>query len=366
MKYTFELNNARPDSVNFSNKFTQKSPVVEIFSAMIEGKDLSSFGKKADEAAKYIMGLASKAEMGDTTAACELNTLRKFAIEPKLMQEIKLLGIFGNYTPLAFGETVEVETYKHIGVESNRQAEGTDVSFPTIKKEKYQVPTQIVSGGYAVNYRQVAMGDMAKENEGMEQVKVSIRNNATKYVIETVFKAIETATGVKYFFEAAGLTKTGIDGILTKVRRFGKPVLTGDYAVLSQLNAFAGYISSLNAKDVIGISQKVLDEINQTGLLGSYNGSLLQEINNAYDLTSLTADKANFNTLLPQGLAFVIPTGGSSPIKTFTRGGLTSFTGNDVTTGTIMTRFDLEVAADVAKNREFEIGVIHDTNLDTL
>ena len=67
--------------------------------------------------------------------------------------------------------------------------------------------------------------------------------------------------------------------------------------------------------------------------------------------------------MLPQGLGFVLPAGGRSPIATWTKGGLTTFTGNDVKTGKVMSRFDLECAVDIAKGHEFEIGVLMDTNL---
>jgi hypothetical protein len=48
------------------------------------------------------------------------------------------------------------------------------------------------------------------------------------------------------------------------------------------------------------------------------------------------------------------------------RGGLTSMTGEDVKTGMYITRFDTEVAADVVKGKEHQIGVLMDTNLSTL
>ena len=51
MSYTFELNNEVKDANLTSGKINAKSAVVEIFSAMASGKDLSSFGKKADAAA---------------------------------------------------------------------------------------------------------------------------------------------------------------------------------------------------------------------------------------------------------------------------------------------------------------------------
>ena len=80
----------------------------------------------------------------------------------------------------------------------------------------------------------------------------------------------------------------------------------------------------------------------------------------------MTDDGKNFATYLPAGLAFVIPAGVDTPIATWTRGGLTSSTGNNVKTGHVETRFDLEMAVDVAKGQEYKVGTIYDTNVGGL
>lgn len=363
---TFELNNVKRDSEYFTGKFTKNSPVVEIFSAMVNGQELSRFGKKADEAVNYIKALGTRAQNGDFGAVAELNTLRRFTIEPKLLEEIRLLGIFGTYTALGYDETPEAEVYQHVGEKSRSQAAGGDVVFPTIVKETYQVPTQFISGGFAVDYRRVELGDMTKENEGMEQVRIDIRNRAALAVVKKVFNAIENATGVKYFFEASGLTKVGLDGVLNKVRRFGRPTIVGDYSLVSQITPWAGYVGTIGSNTITGISEKVMNEIAQNGLLGMYNGAVISEMPNQYDMTTLDTAGTNFATLLPAGLGFVLPTGVQSPIRTWTKGGLTSMTGNDVATGKLITRFDMELGIDVAKNQEFRLAVIHDTSLDSL
>lgn len=364
MSYTFELNNERKDANFVSGKVNGKSAVVEIFSAMANGKDLTPYGKKADVAAKYIMELNTKAASNDPVAISELNEIRRFSMQPVLLKEIKLLGIYGNYKPIGYNESCEVEIPEYANLGAREQAMGQDVKFPVIRKRRVPIATTTVSGGYAVDYRKASLGDMSDENELQEQVRVQIRNKAAKYVVDTVYNAVKNATGVKYFFEGAGLTKTGVDGVIAKVRRFGKPTISGDYALISQFNGFAGYQGV--TPTVNGISEAVMNEIHNTGLMGMYNGAVLSEIPNAYDLTTLNKDGDNFDTILPAGLGFVIPSGSTSPIFTVTRGGLTSFSGNDVTTGQQMTRFDMEVGCLLAPGREYEIGIIHDQNLDTL
>ena len=363
---TFELNNLRKDADYFNNKFTKSSPVVEVFSAMVNGQELSRFGKTADKAVAYIKDLGSRAENGDFNAVAELNTLRRFVVEAPVMEEIKLLSVFGSYKPVGYDETIEREVWNYAGEFSREQANGGDVPFAVPTKETYPVGTQTISGGYAVDYRRVALGDMSKENEGLNLVKTDILNKAVLAIVKTVYKAIKDATGVKYTAEMAGLTKSGVDEVLTKVRRNGRPTVIGDYALLAQFTPWAGYVGTINSNTITGISQKSMDEIAANGLLAQYNGALLAELPNPYNEFALNSDGTNFKTLLPAGLGFIIPTGVQSPIATWTRGGLTSFTGNDVKTGKVCTRFDLEVACDVAQGQEHKIGTIYDSTIGGL
>ena len=364
MNTTYELNNLRKDSDYLNREMRATSVVAEVFSAMVKGNEVGAI-KGADKAVKYIKELGSRAENGDFGAVAELNTLRRFAIETPLLQEIKLLGIFGSYQAVGWDETIEREIYKHVGEKSREQAEGGDVVFPGVTVERYPVPTFTVSGGYAVDYRRVALGDMSKENEGMEQVRIDIRNKAMRAIILKVYEAIHNATGVKYAFENAGLTKAGVDGVLTKIRRFGRPTVIGDYAILSQFTPWAGYVGSINSNTITGISEAQMNEIAQNGLLGMYNGAVLAEIENPYDETTLNATGDDFETMLPAGLGFIVPTGAKSPIATYTRGGLTSFTGNNVKNGKIESRFDLSVGLDVAKGQEYKIGMFLDSNISS-
>lgn len=361
MSYTFELNNERKDANYVSGKVNAKSAVVEIFSAMRDGKDLAPYGKKADVAAKYIMELNSKAAVGDLMAVSELNELRRFAMEPVLLQEIKLLGIYGTYKPLGYNESCEIEITDFANLPANEQALGQDVEFPVVRKHREPIATTTISGGYAVDYRKAALGDMSDENELQDQVRVQIRNKAALYVMRTVYNAIKNATGVKYMFEGDALTKAGVDEVITNVRRFGKPTVAGDYALVSQFNNFVGFNGTTPA--VTGISQKVMDEIHDTGLIGMYNGTTISEIPNQYDLTTLDSTGKNFATLIPAGLGFVMPTGGRSPIHTVTRGGLTSISGTDVTSGQLISRYDLEIGAMVEPGHEYMVGLLSDKKL---
>jgi hypothetical protein len=145
MNYTFELNNAKRDSQFATGQVNAKSPVVEVFSALVKGEEIAKFGAKGDKAVKYIQDLATKAAMGDQMSISEINEIRKFVIQPKLLQEIKLLGIFGSYTPLAWGDTAYLEKITYNNVKADIQAEGQDVSTAFKRKSKTSIASASVS-----------------------------------------------------------------------------------------------------------------------------------------------------------------------------------------------------------------------------
>ena len=350
----FEMNSARNDRDFCNSKINKNSPVVEIFSQMVKGKELKGFDRSIiNRSVKFIKSLAEKAKCGDISSACELNNIRRIVVEPELMKELKLLSFFGSYKNLAYGETIEMEVYSHEGEKSRFQALGGDVVFPAIVKKKYPVAPEVISGGFACDYRAMSGGDMTRENECMEQIRTDIRNKATKYVIEKIYKKIKDATGI---------TKTALDSIIKNIRRFGKVSLIGDYSVVSQVNDFTPFTST--NPSFTGMADAAMEEIRKSGLINFYNGCAVVEMPNAFDVTHIVDNNSgkNFETILPEGLLFVVPNGINSPIQTFTRGGITSFTGNDVATGQVLSRFDLEIAADIAEGHEYKIGVIKDSN----
>lgn len=355
--YNIELNNVQMDS--FNTKVKQKSKAVEIFSSVLQGKETNKFGKNVDTVMSHVKELATRAMNGDGMAKSELNAYVRFAIQPALQTRIDLFEFMGRFNKIGYGEQALLTEYKH-NTRSNGQASQGDVSLSTLEKKESPLATHTISGGFAVNYREVASGNLTAIGEGMDQVKIDIHNKAMHYVMSTLYNAIKSATGVKYFAEAAGITKNSLDDVLKDVRRNGRPSILGDYSVVSQLNGFQGYAEGAPN----GYSDAVLEEIRQSGLLGMYGGAPVMEIPNQYDRQKLNAAGDNYETILPEGLLFAVPQGsnGRYPLQIVQRGDLMSATGFDVVTGSEITRFDMEIGAGVAEPDA--IGLLSDTNYD--
>lgn len=363
MNYTIELNSIHQDSNLVTRNYKSNSGVVEVFSALANGKSLDKFGKDmANKSVAYIKELGSRAVNGDYTAMAELNTIRKYTIEPELIKEIELLGFFGSYENVGYNESIEREITTTEGNLSREQAANGDPVLGFIGSKSYPVGTQTISAGYQIDYRKLQNGDLSAENTLKENILRDMRNKASRYVMNKVLDSIANASGVKNYSASAGITKAAVDNALKFARRFGAPSISGDYSVVSQINDFVPYASAIYTT-FNDISPDAMEEIRKTGLVSWYNGSPVVAIQNAFDTSKLNAAGTGFDTVAPEGLLFVIPTGIESPIKLWTRGGLTSMTGNDVSTGRLLTRYDLEVAVDVAKGQEYKIGIVRDTNL---
>ena len=359
--FKLELNNAQSNQ-NTNAKLNSKSPIVEIFSAVAEGKDLSKYGKKVDKMMQYVAELSERAMKNDPMAKSEINEIVRYTIEPNLQKEIRLFDFFGTFRTIGFNEQPMMKTYDHEGVSANFQASRGDVPFASTTWREYAIGTQTISSGYAMDYRELMSGNLDKVAEGKQQVQTEIRNKAALYVISEMYKAIKNSTGIKYFSESAGLTKGAVDDALTKVRRFGRPAIAGDYSVASQMAGFTGYSTVVPTSS--NVPEVALEELRQNGLINTYSGSPVVETPNQYDLTSKNAAGDNFKTLLPEGLLFLIPQGAVSPLQVFQKGGLTSATGFDPITGKEMTRYDLEIGSGIAQGREFEIGLVSDSNFE--
>ena len=348
MNTVFEINmaNARAD-VN-TGRVKPTSPVVEVFSALVAGKEPNVDAKTKDKAVKTLAELSSKAIEGDFTAQSEINAIIRFSIEPKLLEMVRLYDFMGTYHRIGYHEAPFMKTYKYESVDSRFQASSSDVPFAAYAWREYPIGTQTISAGFAVDYR---------------EIQSDMHNKSAYYVMMVLYNALKNAKGVKHFAESSGITKTGVDNMLKSMRRYGKVNIAGDYSVISQFNDFVGF-KEVGGNNFRFGADVVAEEIRQNGLVKYYNGSFLTELPNAINWTKLNKDGTDYDLYMPQGLLFFLPQRSVSPLQVFLRGGLTTMTGDDIVTRQHLTRFDMELGAGVADGMEDQIGLISDTNFD--
>lgn len=364
----FELNNFRPNAelngLKPQHALTEKSPVVEIFSAMVRGMDTNKYGEKANKAYNYIKKLAEDAQSGDGKAKVELNAITTIAIQAPLLKRLQLFNLMGNVINVGYNEELKYKVFKLEGKMSNIQANQGDVTFPVSSWTTRSMSTKTISGGLAVNYRQLAAGNFDGMGVAQEQVLTDMTNKIFYDVMTSLYSGIKNASGVKHFAEAAGISATSVKDTIKKVRRWGNVGIFGDYSVVSQLNDFVGFKADPTDSKANNLSETVMEEIRRTGLISTYNGTPIVEIPNAYNLTKLNTAGDNYETYLPEGLLFFLVSGELSPLQVGYKGGLQSAQGFDIVSGMEMTRFDIEWGTKLIDEYVPMIGLVSDSNFE--
>ena len=357
---SFDLINPVQDNVQIKDEAKFKT-MVEICSDLFAGNDAGKYGTQKDAVVKKMMSLGENAEMGDYKARAEINTVVKFIIEPKLLEAMKIFDFLGNYHQLKYHEQAKVKTYNYESLDARVQAANSDVSFAGRNWIEYPVATRTISSGMAIDYRELAAGNFdGTIAEEAAQVQVDMNNKGVAYVLGVLKNSLKNNTKyVKNYSEYSGdaPTKAIVDAMIKHIRKMGKVTILGDYSVLSAICDWNGY-KTVGETQIPFYSPSQVDEIAKAGLNGFYNGSALIELSNPYNYTKPLPDKSGFETYYADDELYFTAAGNRSPLHIFRRGGITTMSGADVETGTIKTRFDMELGADVTKGREFEIGMV--------
>lgn len=354
-----ELNNVRKSECAVSNE-AQMRRVAEICSALFSGADISKYGKEVDGVVKQLAKLGEGALADDARAKAEINTVVKYIVQPNLLKAMEVFSFLGNYHRIAYNEQPVVKTYNYEGIDARIQASSGDVAFGERVWKEYPITTKTISSGMAINYRDLASGNFdGSMAEEISQVQIDMENKAVAYVLGILYDGIKNNTdNVKFYATYADTpTQTAVDGMINKMRKLGKVNVAGDFSALSVISDWNGY-KTVSDKTIPFFTEGQVNEIAQTGLNGWYKGAALIEIPNPYNLTKPLADNSAFETYYDTDKLFFTVSGATSPFNIFRRGGISTMTGNDVKTGTVMTRFDIEIGADLTKGREYEIGLL--------
>jgi hypothetical protein len=329
-----------------------KNEGVEIFSAICNGKDITKYGKKVDQVMAYMKNLGEKALAGDTKAMAEVNAIREIQIQAPLLKRLNLFNYMGDYQNVGYNEELRYKVYQLQGKKAGEQANSGSFPFATHTWREGTFGTTTITGGIAVDYREVATGNTDAIAVANEQVITDMMNQMFYIVIANMYNsinAIAVANGLTAFSENAGIVRAAVDDAIRLIRRWGSVTISGDYSVISQLEAFMGFdITPANPAGTVQYSEAVMEEIRKTGLLKNYRGVPVVEIPNGYNLTRINAtggigNTPYYDTYLPEGLMFLTPkTGYTSPLQVGIKGGVTSMAGQDINLRLNVQRFDME------------------------
>jgi len=344
------------------NKLASKpSQDIEIFTNIVYGKDVSKYGKQVDTVMDKVKTLAIAAQDGNVQAKAELNAIRTVTIQQPLEKRLAINSAMGQVTKVGMNEELRYEVYELQGDKSRVQASSGSFVFPTVKKRTGIMTTKTATGGIVVDYRELASGATDGMAMANEQVLTDIMNQMVLSHLTALRSGITAATTLKNYAE--GITKTNVEDVRKKARRFGNSVtILGDYSAVNKLGELANF-SVVAAGTEFRFPEYVMEEIMRTGLVKNYKGSIVVEIPNTYNMIDLNVAGDFYSPLLPTTDLWLLPQGNMGALQIGIRAGLSSMTATDINLRAEVTRYDIEYGSYLVPEYIPTIGYIYDAAL---
>ena len=334
---------------------------VEIFTNIVYGKDTSKYGKKVDTVMDKIKLLATAANDGNTQAKAELNAIRTVTIQQPLEKRLAINSAMGQVTKIGYKEEMRYEVYQLQSEKSRIQASSGAFVFPTVKKRTGIMSTQTSTGGIITDWRELQSGATDGLAMANEQVLTDMTNQMVLSHINALRAGITAATTLKNYAE--GITKTNVEDVRKKARRFGSSVtIMGDYSAVNKLGDLANF-SVVAAGTEFRFPEYVMEEVMKTGLIKVYKGSIVVELPNSYNMIDLNTAGDFYAPQLPTTDLWFLPQGQLSPLQICLRGGLTSMTAVDLGLRAEVTRYDWEFGNILINEYVPTVGYLFDAAL---
>lgn len=169
----------------------------------------------------------------------------------------------------------------------------------------------------------------------IRQANVEMTNMKLKKIESVLHAAIQNYNSPFFASGTAGqgVVKPTLDAQLNYFRRLGPVSLLGDIAAVAQLAPLTGM--AINANDTQH-SDSQIDENNNSGFIGRYNGCEVLAMNNAYEAGSTTP-------ILNENWLYILPgnvSGDMRNLKVVNEGSVTAFEAQNIDDLTYEVRLD--------------------------
>lgn len=244
-----------------------------------------------------------------------------YTVEELQEKALDFLGNVADIKNINYGEKAAFKV-RHGGIKAVVQAKGATAPRSYVADSQILVDTKEIAARPAINIidlrtGRVQMADLIREaNQAITDKKLKI--------VEQVLHAGISNFGPDFYGQSITTLNQGLlDQQLMHFRRFGPVTIVGDIAIASQLAAFTGMAVNSSSMQYSG---NLIDERNNNGFIGNYNGCSVVGMTNAYDEDGITPMlNPNWLYILPGG-----QTAEARNLKVVNEGGINSMSSQSI------------------------------------
>lgn len=317
---------------------------VEIFTAMHLGK-IKETEIEVAEARTAIQELAKNPSPNNRY---EIAQLVGFTVNDILEQQTNFIETFADVQNVGLDEKAYFDVELD-GIQAFIQAKGSTTQRSKVLTKKITIDTQAVSARPVVDF--ISLGQGKVNFDAIINDAAFKMQNAKLAVIQNTLNAAMKTYADPNYNTGSGLVPATLDPMIVAFSRLGQVSLVGDLAVVSKLAKLTGWTGAF--------STDIVNQQNQNGYIGTYNGASVTKLVNPFVQHSLT------QTYLKKNLLYVLPSGMASlrPLKVVNEGNITPMENTNINDRSFEVRLDQHFGAAVVVGSVAYMGMYEDSSV---
>lgn len=321
---------------------------VQIFSAQCRGKlrKDNEEGRKAIAGAnKAMQSLAKNPTPGNRY---EIAQIIAFSVQDIIDQSNNFLNTVADMQNVGMGQKAEF-TVTLDGIKAYIQAKGGTTFRSKILTKNFSISTMAVSARPVVDFYSLAAGKV-DFTAVVKDASFKMENAKLQKIQNVLYKSIKNYKTPNYD-TGSGVVAQTIDPQIVAFSRLGGVTLMGDLAVVSKFAKLTGWNGAF--------SQDIINEQNENGYIGKYNGANVIKLSNPPLNNSLT------DTYLRKNMVWILPSGDPTlrPLKVTTEGDILPMDQTNLNDRSYEIRLDQQFGAAMVVGNRMYFGAYEDSSV---
>lgn len=216
-------------------------------------------------------------------------------LQPKALDFLNLVADIKN---IGYGDKAAFKVSTG-GIKAYIQAKGSTTARSYVADSQVLVNTKEISARPAINIIELRTGRVNMADL-IRQANVAMTNKKLVLIEAVLHDAIDNF-GSPFYGTGTGIVPATLDAQLNYFRRIGAVTILGDNAAVSQLAPLTGMAINANSTQFSG---NMIDERNNNGFIGKYNGCDVVSMTNTYDEGAIEPMlSADWLYILPGGVS---------------------------------------------------------------
>jgi len=295
-------------------KVNKDSKLIKVLASQARYQNVAQ--DQADEAAQIIAELCE--DMSPENRH-QIAQVIGYTVNDMQQGALDFLNVIADQKNIGYGDKAAFNV-KTGGIKAYFQAKGSTTPRSFVSGKQILVDTEEVSARPAINIMDLRTGRV-KMADLIREANREITNKKLKKVEQVLHAAVQTFAA-PFYGTGTGIDKAVLDKIIAYFRRLGPVSIVGDIDAVGKMAGITG----MEMGNQMQRSDNMVNEYNENGFLGKYNGCNVIAMANAYE-------EGSTEPILNPNWLYIVPGNLSSDgrnLKIVNEGGMNSFEAQDI------------------------------------